>query len=437
VEFIDAAYQSFKEMADNEQKDLNLSVKVERLYMVFDKDKVHKILNNLLSNAFKCTSAGAQITLSLNRVQNEDREYALIQVTDTGTGIPEDKLLHIFERFYQLENNRSKIPGSGVGLHLVQEYVDLHKGKIEVKSVLGQGSTFTVWLPADLPAAALAPPDDKGESLEITDNASAAGENKGTTQKTLLIVEDSDEFRQFLVEHLEPEYRIIQAADGNEGEQQVLKHLPDLVITDIMMPKTDGVELCARIKSNIQTSHIPVILLTARSSDESKVVSYEAGADEYISKPFNLDILLLRIRGLIAKQEERKAKFRKTVEVNPSEITITSLDEKFIQKALSFIEKNMSNTEYFIDDLSRDIGMGKTNLYNKIQSVTGLAPAQFIRSIRLKRAAQLLRDTQCNISEIADMVGFGTIKYFNIHFKEEFGYTPSQYRQKTKVNKST
>jgi signal transduction histidine kinase/DNA-binding response OmpR family regulator/ligand-binding sensor domain-containing protein len=431
VEFTDVAYQTFTEMADNEQKDLNLSIKVERLYMAFDKDKVRKILNNLLSNAFKYTSAGAQITLSLNKTKSEEKEYALIQVTDTGTGIPADKLPHIFERFYQLENAKSNTSGSGVGLHLVKEYVNLHEGKIEVESVLHKGSTFTVWLPAGLhPATTLL--REEAESAGITEvvNASFIGENKKTAKKTLLIVEDSDEFRQFLVEQLEPEYRIVQATDGEDGELQVLKHSPDLVITDIMMPKVDGIELCWRIKNNIQISHIPIILLTARSSDESRLVSYEAGADEYISKPFNLDILLLRIRGLIAKQEERKAQFRKNLEVNPCEITITSLDEQFIRKTLSFIEKNMSNTEYFIDDLSKDTGMSKTNLYNKIQSITGLAPAQFIRSIRLKRAAQLLRDTQLNISEIADSCGFGTIKYFNIHFKEEFGITPTQYRRK-------
>jgi DNA-binding response OmpR family regulator len=295
--------------------------------------------------------------------------------------------------------------------------------------VLNSGSTFSVWLPADLQAKKAETEDSKPVKNKNAVQVLQPLPEKSAGKK-ILLVEDSHEFRQFLTEQLESEYQIIQAADGEEGEQQILKHLPDLVITDIMMPKVDGVELCRRIKSNLQTSHIPIILLTARSSDDSRLVSYEAGADEYISKPFNFDILLLRIRNLIAKQEERKEQFRKSVTVNPTEITITSLDEKFIAKTLEFIEKNMSNTEYFIDDLSRDIGMGKTNLYNKILSITGLTPAQFIRSIRLKRAAQLLRESQYNVSEIANIVGFGTIKYFNIHFKQEFGQTPSQYRQK-------
>jgi signal transduction histidine kinase/DNA-binding response OmpR family regulator/ligand-binding sensor domain-containing protein len=437
VEFTDTVFQTFKEIADSEQKDLNLSVKTENLYMSFDKNKVLKIINNLLSNAFKYTSARAQITISLNKETKNGREYAKIRVADTGKGIPADKLSHIFERFYQLDNSEQGKPGSGIGLHLVKEYVNLHEGIIEVESVKDKGSTFSVFLPVDLKTEVSAHSaldaelagNKSNEELQV--NTAMTGVSE---QKTILIVEDNNEFRQFLVEQLEKDYRIVQAADGEKGEQQALKTLPDLIITDIMMPKVDGVELCKRIKTNIHISHIPVIMLTARASDESKLSSYEAGADEYISKPFNFDILLLRVRKLIAQQEARKAQFRTTIEVNPSKITTTSLDEELIRKALSFIEENMNNEEYFVDDLSRDMSMSKTSLYNKILSITGLAPAQFIRSIRLKRAAQLLQDSQFNISEIADIAGFGTIKYFNIHFKEEFGQTPTQYRKKMQKN---
>ncbi|MDR1737456.1 MAG: response regulator [Candidatus Symbiothrix sp.] len=431
VEFLDTVFLTFKDIADDEQKDLNLSVKMESLYMVFDHDKVWNILNNLLSNAFKYTESGAQITLSVKKTTIDGRSYAHIQVSDTGKGISAEKLPHIFDRFYQVENTKSSTQGSGIGLHLVKEYINMHEGKIEVESFVEQGSTFSVYLPVDLKADSPAHVAPEPAPIEREDHRELPT-NNDANQKTLLIVEDNDEFRQFLTEQLENSYRIVSATDGEEGEQQALKESPDLIISDIIMPKVDGVELCHRIKDNISTSHIPIILLTARASDESKLSGYGAGADEYISKPFNFDILLLRIQKLIAQQEARKDQFRKAVEINPSEITITSLDAKLIQKVLSFIEKNMSNTEYFIDDLSKDIGMGKTNLYRKIQSITGLSPAQFIRSIRLKRAAQLLHDTQLNVSEIADMVGFSTIKYFNIHFKDEFELTPTQYRQQKK-----
>jgi signal transduction histidine kinase/DNA-binding response OmpR family regulator/ligand-binding sensor domain-containing protein len=429
VEFIDVYYQTFREIADNEQKDISLLVKTEHLYLFFDKDKLHKILNNLLSNAFKYTMKGGQITLSLEKTVMNNREYAMIKIADTGTGIPEEKIAKIFDRFYQLENQENSKQGSGIGLHLVKEYVNLHNGMILAESVLNKGSVFTVLIPTDLKKENLEPEaipvnaKDENNRMEIKEPA------KSANRKTILIVEDNDEFRQFLLEQLEPEFLIIEAANGEEGEQQALKESPDLIITDIMMPKVDGVELCSRIKNNIQTSHIPLILLTARTSDESKLIGYEAGADEYISKPFNFDILLLRIQKLIKQQEDRKEKFRNSIEINPNTITITSLDEVLIQKALAHIEANMSNTDYSIDDLSNGIGLSRANLYRKIQSIAGETPAGFIRSIRLKRAAQLLYDTKLNISEIADMVGFGTIKYFNIHFKEEFGVTPTQYRQ--------
>ncbi|MDR1371437.1 MAG: response regulator [Dysgonamonadaceae bacterium] len=423
VEFTDVAFQQFKEISINEQIDFSLNIKEEHLYMQFDKDKVHKILNNLLSNAFKYTPNNGQVVLSLGKTTANGREYAVIKVADSGVGIPHEKISKIFDRFYQSDNQENSGAGSGIGLHLVKEYVGLHEGKITAESVLHKGTTLTVWLPADLKTEVPAIETENVLSLPVNPPT------KTHSKKSILIVEDNPDFCQFLVEQLETDYRIFQATNGEEGEQQALKEFPDLIITDIMMPKIDGIELCRRIKTNIRISHIPVILLTARISDESKLTGYEAGADEYISKPFNFDILLLRIQKLIAQQESRKEQFRKTVEVTPSSITITSLDEQLIQNALLCIEKNINNTEYSINELSNNIGMSVRNLYRKIQSITGLSPADFIRSIRLKRAAQLLRDTQLNVSEIADMVGFNTIKYFNKHFKEEFGLSPTQYRQ--------
>ncbi len=199
-----------------------------------------------------------------------------------------------------------------------------------------------------------------------------------------------------------------------------------------MMPRMTGVELCSRLKNDIRFSHIPVILLTAKLSDEAKIESYKAGADSYIAKPFNFEVLQTRIEMLIEQQEKRKRIFRKNIDVQPSEITTTSLDEEFIKKALELIEKNIGNAEYSNDDLSRDLGMSRSSLYPKFQSITGQTPNHFIRSIRLKRAAQLLQSTQSNISEISWMVGISDVKYFNKYFKEDFGQTPSQYRAEHK-----
>jgi DNA-binding response OmpR family regulator len=393
--------------------------------MYFDKDKLHKILNNLLSNAFKYTPKGGWIALSLEKITIDNREYAAIKVSDSGIGIPKEKTNKIFDRFYQLENQENNNPGSGIGLHLAKEYVQLHEGKITVESVPDRGSTFTVFIPVNLAPVNV----HESEHDNFTRMRSFPKNSSKLNCKKILIVEDNDEFRQFLVEQLYDAFLIVEAANGEEGEQMALKEFPDLIITDVMMPKVDGLELCIRLKNNIQTSHIPIILLTARASDEAKLVGYEAGADEYISKPFSFDILLLRIQKLIEQQEDKKEKFRKNIEVTPSSMVITSLDEKLVQKLLQCIEKNMSNSEYSIDDLSADVGFSRANMYRKIQFITGKTPADFLRSIRLKRAAQLLRDTQLNVSEISDMVGYNTLKYFNKNFKEEFGVTPTQYRK--------
>src|SRR5690606_21278813 len=229
-------------------------------------------------------------------------------------------------------------------------------------------------------------------------------------------------------------YDVIEAPDGEEGERLALADEPDLILSDMMMPKVDGITLCQRLKSNIQTSHIPVILLTAKMSDEARMSVYAAGAESYLSKPVVYEVLLTRIEKLIEQQDMRKSLFHATIEVTPSSITINSLDEALVQKALQSVEDNMDNPQYGVEDLGSDIGLSRGHLYRKLQSITGQNPADFIRSIRLKRAAQLLRDSQLNVAEVADMVGFNTLKYFNKHFKETFGMTPTQYREKEKPN---
>lgn len=419
-EFISTLYANFLPFAKEKQLDFRLTLSSAHWYMNFDHEKLHRILNNLLSNAFKFTSEGGNVTLSLAEEHIEGRLFANITVADTGIGMSAEALEHIFERFYQVQHEDDSKVGSGIGLHLVKEYVQLHEGSIQVESQLGKGAVFIVRIPMDL------------RTSEETSSASIPSGNR----KKLLIVEDNQDFRHFLKEQLSEMYQVIDAPDGEEGEKLAVEQNPDLIISDIMMPKVDGLELCRRIKHNVQTSHIPVILLTARSGDEAKISGYAVGADSYISKPFSFDVLLVRIKQLIEQQEGRKKEFRKTLRVNPSRITITSIDEQLLQKALKLIEEHIDNSEYNVEQLSTDMGMSRMNLYRKLQAITGQTPTEFIRTIRLKRAAQLLQDGKLNVSEVADRVGFSSSSYFTKCFKEQFGVLPTQYSETDESGKT-
>lgn len=430
IQFIKDIYLQFKELSTTKNIDFTIETSVDYLLINYDHDMMYKIINNLLSNAFKFTPQNGHIQLTVNKADRNDKEHIMIEVSDTGCGIDEKDLPHIFERFYQIKDDNAPA-GSGIGLHLVKEYARLHNGDITVSSQINIGSTFTVYIPVDLPKS-----NDKNhqEEKEVKNeiNDIIPDTKEKDDRKKLLVVEDNDEFRNYLTEQLSECYHVIEASNGEEAEKLILSEYPDLIISDLMMPKMDGIELCQCVKSNIQTSHTPFILLTARTSDKSKMEGYEAGADSYISKPFSFELLCIRIKKLIEQQENRKMLFHKTIEITPSSITTTSLDEELVRKVLSFVEENIDNPEYSIEDLSKDLGLSKTHLNRKLQSIVDLTPLQFIRSVRLKRAAQLLVNSQYNINEISYMVGFNTLKYFNSHFKEEFQMTPSQYREKNK-----
>ncbi|WP_257666308.1 hybrid sensor histidine kinase/response regulator transcription factor [Parapedobacter tibetensis] len=427
VEFLAGMHASFKPVANSKQLDFTFDGPDTPIYMFFDKDKVLKVMNNLLSNAFKFTDDGGTVALRVTTETVYARKYVRITVADTGYGIAETDLPYIFDRFRQANNQLANQTGSGIGLYLVNEYVALHEGKVEVESSVGEGATFTVRLPTDLEAEPI-------DHALLADDVQSTTEPSPTSMgKKILIVEDNAEFRHFLKSQLAKRYVVIEAPDGEEGEKRALADEPDLILSDMMMPKIDGITLCHRLKSNIQTSHIPIILLTARMSDDARMSVYSAGADSYLSKPVVYEMLLTRIEKLIEQQEIRKALFHTTIEVTPSSITINSLDEALVQKALLSVENNMDNPQYGVEDLGKDIGLSRGHLYRKLQSITGQNPADFIRSIRLKRAAQLLRDSQLHVTEIADMVGFNTLKYFNKHFKETFGMTPTQYRDEEKI----
>lgn len=424
VEFVKYIHSSFKEAAIARNITFVIEQEPAELYICFDKAKIQRVLNNLYSNALKFTPDGGMVATVIKQIEEDGREYVVLEISDSGCGIEEKDLEYVFDRFYQGNTTGSVGASSGIGLHLVKEYVVLHDGKITVNSKKGEGTTFSIFIPTNL---------KMGEGIDTKENPQTLFSDsektfKYTRRKTLLIVEDNIEFQHFLVEQLSNRFNILKANDGIQGEKMAVEKSPDLIISDLMMPLLDGLELCYHIKNNIHTSHIPFILLTARLSDEARIDSYKAGADSYISKPFNMEVLLARVEMLFEQLERRKDIFHKTIEISPSTITISTLDEEFVKKAVAYVEDNIDNFDYSVNQLSEDIGMSRTQLYRKFQSITGLTPNDFIRSVRLKRAAQLLKDSNYNVSEISDLVGFNSIKYFNKYFKEEFGITPTQYR---------
>lgn len=411
VEFIGVLFTGFHPLAQNKGISFTFTSSEAALYMLFDKDKVIKMVNNLLSNAFKFTPEGGKIAMEVRK----EGEEIYLSIQDSGIGIKEAELHRIFERFHQSAISVDNPSGSGIGLYLVKEYAELHQGSIRAESVFGEGAKFVLCLPSNLERA-----EDQVREVQ--------GIAEGEGRKKVLIVEDNVELRQFLQSQLSLYFDVTGAKNGEEGEQMAVEYAPDLILSDAMMPIVDGITLCKRLKARVETSHIPFILLTAKTSEETKKSVYEAGADSYMSKPFVFDLLLTRIEKLIEQQEKRKALFHTTIEVTPSSLTLNSLDEVLVKKALQSVEENIDHPDYTVDDLGRDMGLSRGNLYRKLQSITGKNPSDFIRSIRLKRAAQLLRDSQLNVGEIADMTGFNGLKYFNKHFKDTFGVTPSQYR---------
>jgi|GEM_PF-85702 len=410
-DFLEVITSSFAETAANSGLELVLDCADENIYAFVDKDKMRKIVNNLLSNALKFTPAGG--TIRLKAWKDPEQPMFTLQVTDTGIGIPEVDVSQIFDRFYQVKKQAEINTGSGIGLHLVKEYVQLHNGTIEVESRVNEGSSFTVHIPTDLHPA--------------ENSQSESGENDQSQKLKILIVEDNFEFRNFLQGELSDKYSVVVANDGKEGLEKALAHQPDLVITDVMMPEMSGTELCRRLKKEIQTSHVPVILLTAKTSDKAQIEGFEAGADAYISKPFNMDILLLRIQHLIEQQNQRKKVFKNAIAIDPDNFISSNVDKKLIKDALRHIEKNIDNASYSVEQLSKDLFMDRTGLYRKLSAIVGQTPSEFIRSVRLKRAAQLLVEG-LPVAEVAGKVGFGTTSYFTKCFQDEFGIKPSQYK---------
>ena len=431
---------SFMDIAEKKNIRFSFSSDIDSLEIYFDKDKIEKIFFNLLSNAFKYTHDNGAVSVNLTYhppANNEDEGTLAIEIKDTGIGIPAGMQEKIFERFFQTDVPQSMVnQGTGIGLAITKEFVRLHNGIITVKSEPEQGTCFTVLLPAKKiydtsarTAISLVPTEE-----EEVEQIIPAETQKSGRKKTILVVEDNEDIRFYLKDNLKGLYKVEEATNGKEGWEKV-KHLyPDLVVSDIMMPLMDGVQLARKIKTETQTAHIPVILLTAMGSEEKQLEGLKAGVNDYITKPFTFEILASRIRNLLSQQELLQKRFQKQIEVNPAEVTVTPVDEIFLKQALEIVEKNMDNDGFSVEDFSRDMYMNRATLYRKIMSLTDKAPADFIRLIRLKRAAQLLAKSGRSIAEIAYEVGFKDPKYFSRAFKEEFKMLPSQYVANKKEN---
>jgi signal transduction histidine kinase/ligand-binding sensor domain-containing protein/DNA-binding response OmpR family regulator len=422
---------SFMDIADKKNIRFSISSNIDNLEIYFDKDKIEKILFNLLSNAFKYTHDNGEVTVNLvySEPTNNDRDGTLaIEIKDSGIGIPPGKHDRIFERFFQTDVPESMVnQGTGIGLAITKEFVRLHNGIITVKSEPEKGTCFTVLLPAKKIYDAVTKAATSPMSTDDVDSIIYEDRQKSGKKKTILLVEDNEDLRFYLKDNLKGQYHVEEAINGKEGWEKAKLLNPDLIVSDIMMPLMDGVEMARKIKTETLTAHIPIILLSAMGSEEKQLEGLKAGVNDYITKPFTFEILASKIRNLVAQQKLLQKRFQAQIEVNPGEVTITPVDEKFLKEALGIVEQHLDEPEFSVEDFSSEMFMSRVTLYRKILSITGKTPLEFIRSIRLKRAAQLLEKSGMTIAEIAYEVGFNNPKNFSKSFKEEFQVTPSQY----------
>jgi DNA-binding response OmpR family regulator len=439
VNFTRRCVLSFASWADRKNIALGFQAETDALSLNLDPDKMEKVLNNLLSNAFKNTGEKGKILVSIGE---KDPGWAHISVKDTGKGIHKDQIPLIFNRFHQVPESKPSV-GTGIGLSLVQELVTLHEGEISVASEEGFGSEFTVRLPRTHKSEAVSPrdmPEDAGlpernwiiepreEVVTETEESytqAAEGEN---AREVVLIVEDYVDLRMHLRGHLEPRYTVLEAEDGQQGIQVAREKIPDLVISDVMMPNADGYTLCRTLKQDERTSHIPIILLTAKASDDSKIEGLEIGADDYLVKPFDVQELLVRVQNLIDIRKKLSAKLdSKPWTPTAPDVQVTTADEAFLNKVSEILEQNISNTGFGVYELADEVGFSRRQFLRKIRALTGHGPADFIRRFRLDRAAALLEQQAGTVAEIAYAAGFKHPAHFTALFREKFGKTPSEY----------
>lgn len=435
VSFLRNIVNTFNDYAIEREIKLTFNTLKKRLFVSFDPDKIEKIINNLLSNAFKYTEAKGAITVNLSLIfdtESDDfiegapeKQFIEISIKDTGRGISNSNLEKIFMRFFQSDDGDQN-SGTGIGLALVKELVHLHKGKIFVTSKPGKGTKFTIRIPYNMAVEA----QSVIENVEQQDSGKVAPakiSELNSGDRIMLIVEDNADVRQFIRNHFNSLYRIYEATNGEDGWKLALETVPDIIISDIIMPKVDGYELCKRLKNDERTSHIPVLLLTAMHSKEHELKGLTTGADDFITKPFDLSVLQAKVENVLSMHDLLKEKFTSTMVLEPTNVVISSPNERFLQKVIDVIEQNIADSELDIENFALKVGVSRMQLYRKLHALTNMTVKEFIRHIRLKRAIQLLEQQKLNISEIAYSVGFKDLSHFRKCFKREYGMSATEY----------
>ena len=446
---------NFRLIAEEKKINFRLASELKSIYAWIDRDKFEKIFFNLISNAFKYTPAEKAITIEVTK----QTDKVTISVVDEGIGIEPTKLRTLFQRFETLAQQNMLQPSSGIGLSLVKEMVDMHHGTIKVTSEPEAGSRFMVTLPLQKEVFeqdsqvefilndSQSPTTHPDSSLQTEKRPEAEDKedmenNAAPDTFTILVVEDNEELKAFLKNILSENYTVITAPNGKEGLQHAVDNIPDLIISDVMMPVMDGLEMIRKIKENNNICHIPIIVLSAKASLDDRIAGLEQGIDDYITKPFSATYLKTRIASLLRQrkslQEIYMAKLTEGKEIavaealTPSQPQITPYDEQFMQKVMEFIEEQMDNAELTIDEFAEHLMLSRTIFYRKLKSIIGLTPVDFIREVRIKRAAQLIDSGEYNFSQVAYMTGFNDPKYFSKCFKKVVGITPSEYKEKNK-----
>jgi signal transduction histidine kinase/DNA-binding response OmpR family regulator len=429
IQIIRVLASSFESMAERKQIHYYFHLPEQTSISFFDKDKLEKIVTNLLGNAFKYTPEKGSVSLNVECDEGRIR----LEVEDSGPGISKKDLTKVFDRFYQVEGTEDK--GTGIGLALVKELVDLYRGQISVNSEPGKGTRFKVSLPVGKNAFKedeIVYGEWRDNEIQISKVNDDRLENIPVLQPVngsrplVLIVEDNNDLRQFIYETIEKNFQVIEATNGREGYEKAVAEIPDLVISDVMMPVMDGFKMTEKLKKNEHTSHIPVILLTAKTGQQHKVEGLETGADDYLTKPFDAKELLVRMQNLIQQRKLLRKKFAGQVMLKPSEIAVNSADEKFLTHVVEAIEKNMGEDDFGVEELAREVAMSRSQLHRKLIALTNQAPSEVLRNTRLLRAKELLQKKFATPSEVAFKVGFNSHTYFSKCFKEEFGISPGE-----------
>ncbi len=428
VQFIKEVYASFSDIAGQKKINYHFESEVESFVTSFDHDKIERIFFNLLSNAFKFTPSDGRISILVCLTDQGDSSALEIKVIDTGIGIARENQQRIFERFFQdnLPENLLN-QGSGIGLSITREFVKMHGGNIAVESEPNYGSCFTIMLPLTRQDQEPALTQETATNTGLKVLKAVEELSPGNRMPTVLLIEDNDDLRFYLKDNLRNTFHIIEASNGKDGWQKALAQHPRLIVSDVNMPGMNGIELCRKIKTDSRTSHIPVILLTALTAEEDQMAGLDSGASDYVVKPFNFEILVSRIQNLLKMQQVMKDTYQKQIELQAPDIAVVSQDEKFLKKALDYIELHMASPNLSVETLAKHLNVSRASLYKKLLAMTGKTPVDCIRTIRLKRAAQLLAKSQLCIANVAYDVGFNNPAYFAKVFREEYGMLPSEY----------